>query len=303
MLTIFSVPKPFVGHIGVIQRNALQSWSHLYPPCEIVLCGDELGIEEAAREFRTKWIPTLTRNDFGTPLLNSVFHQVREEASQRLLCYVNADIILLSDFLKAVRCIRFRKFLMAGQRWDMNIKGACDFNNPDWEGHLRAHLAKDGRLHPPAGSDYFVFPKDSDIGRFPPFAVGRPAWDNWLIYRARQLRIPVIDATKVVTVVHQNHDYAHMRKESDRRWKGSEADRNRELAGGWECVFTLLDATHLMTSKGVRPAFGYLYLKRRWQTLPILVRGIRPILRRIKGMGNRLGFRNHLTKEKAGIRQ
>ena len=26
MLTIFTIPKPFIGHIGVIQRNAIMSW-------------------------------------------------------------------------------------------------------------------------------------------------------------------------------------------------------------------------------------------------------------------------------------
>jgi hypothetical protein len=25
-MTLFAIPKPFVGHIGVIQRNALGSW-------------------------------------------------------------------------------------------------------------------------------------------------------------------------------------------------------------------------------------------------------------------------------------
>ena len=27
MLTIFTTPKPFRGHIGIIQRNALKSWT------------------------------------------------------------------------------------------------------------------------------------------------------------------------------------------------------------------------------------------------------------------------------------
>ena len=37
--------------------------------------------------------------------------------------------------------------------------------------------------------------------------IGRPGYDNWLIWRARRSRIPVIDATKELTAVHQNHDY------------------------------------------------------------------------------------------------
>jgi hypothetical protein len=30
-LTIFAVPKPFEGHIGMIQRNAIRSWKGLRP--------------------------------------------------------------------------------------------------------------------------------------------------------------------------------------------------------------------------------------------------------------------------------
>ncbi len=31
MITIFAIPKPFKGHIDVIQRNAIQSWTKLSP--------------------------------------------------------------------------------------------------------------------------------------------------------------------------------------------------------------------------------------------------------------------------------
>lgn len=43
MLTLFTIPKPFQGHIGMIQRNATQSWLQLQRACEIVLVGDEGG--------------------------------------------------------------------------------------------------------------------------------------------------------------------------------------------------------------------------------------------------------------------
>jgi hypothetical protein len=31
MLTVFSTPKPFVGHSDIIRRNALKSWTLLRP--------------------------------------------------------------------------------------------------------------------------------------------------------------------------------------------------------------------------------------------------------------------------------
>jgi hypothetical protein len=51
MLTIFTIPKPFRGHIEVIQRNAIESWLRLRPQCEIILCGDDPGVAEAASEY------------------------------------------------------------------------------------------------------------------------------------------------------------------------------------------------------------------------------------------------------------
>lgn len=291
MLTIFSIPKPFLGDIEILQRNAIHSWWRLRPCSEIILCGGESGTEETAADFKAKWMPKISRNEYGTPLLNSVFQQVERIASNRLICYVNADIILLSDFVEAIQRIRFRRFLMVGQRWDIDITEAWDFERPDWEKRLRKFVAASGVLHPPAGSDYFVFPRDGVIGTFPPFAVGRPGWDNWFIYNARRLRVPVIDATRVVTVIHQNHDYSHVPNRRDETWEGPEADWNRQLIGGQDHIFTLLDSTHVMTSRALFPALGYEYLRRRWQTLPILVPGTRPVVQFLGKLRAYLRFR------------
>lgn len=288
MLTIFSVPKPFRGHIGTIQRNAIHSWSLLHPSCEIILCGDEPGTGEVAAEFKAKYIPNIARNEYDTPLLNSVFDQVERMACHRLMCYINADIILLSDFIEAAQRIRFRRFLMVGQRWDIDLAGLWDFAQPDWEERLRRYVVDHGGLHPPAGSDYFVFPQGRAIIELPPFAVGRPGWDNWFIYRARKLGIPVVDVTRVATVIHQNHDYSHVLNRKGEFWEGPEAEKNRELVGDQDYIFTLSDATHIMTSRALLPALGRAYMQRRWQTLPILVPSARPLVRFMNMIRRRL---------------
>ena len=114
------------------------------------------------------------------------------------MCYVNADIILLDDFLPALDMVRKKSFLVVGQRWDLDITGPLDFAGDGWEKALLAGVAEQGKLHGISGIDYFVFPRGlyRDI---PPFAVGRTTWDNWLIYRARADKAPVIDATAVIT--------------------------------------------------------------------------------------------------------
>ncbi len=49
MLTLFSIPKAFDGHLGTIQRNAVRSWTSLGPGVQVVLVGDEPGVAAGAR--------------------------------------------------------------------------------------------------------------------------------------------------------------------------------------------------------------------------------------------------------------
>ena len=57
MLTIFSTPKPFVGHIGIIQRNAIKSWTLLHPDVEVILFGDDEGAAQACQDLGIRHEP------------------------------------------------------------------------------------------------------------------------------------------------------------------------------------------------------------------------------------------------------
>jgi len=59
MITFFTTPKPFRGHIGVIQRNAIHSWKLVHPEAEVILFGNEEGAAEVAREA---WSASRTRS-------------------------------------------------------------------------------------------------------------------------------------------------------------------------------------------------------------------------------------------------
>lgn len=63
MLTLFAIPKPFIGNIGVIQRNAIGSWTRLGAGCEVLLFGDEAGTAEIAREHGVHHVPDVARNE------------------------------------------------------------------------------------------------------------------------------------------------------------------------------------------------------------------------------------------------
>ena len=270
MLTLFSIPKPFTGHSGLIQRNAIRSWTRLHPQIEVILCGEEPGLAEAAAELGVRHLAAIEKNEFGTPLLNSAFAKVTEAASHPLLCYVNADIILMKDFVETLASIKRSRFLMVGRRWNFDLTAPLNFDDPAWDRTVRSEVEKRGELQPPSAIDYFVFPPDGVIEKLPPFAVGRPGWDCWFLYNARKLRWPVIDATEAIMAAHQNHDYKHVPKRTGNAWEGPEGDENIRLAGGYKHIFDLTDATHRIHNGRVCRILSRDSLVRQFRRLPVL---------------------------------
>jgi hypothetical protein len=252
-LTVFSIPKGFVDpHISLIQRNAVRSWVGLGADVEVLLMGDDPGVAEAASELGATHVGDPAKNEFGTPLLDWAFAQAAQRGAGERLCYVNADILLLGDFLTAVRRLPARPLLGIGQRWDCDITAPLDFDGSDRQ--LAAWARSHGTLDRGSGSDYFVFPRTTDFG-IPAFAVGRPGWDNWMMGRTLELGFPLIDMTPSTTVIHQNHDYGHVAGRTGAAWEGPEADRNRQLAGWLDrYVHSPANVTHVLDERGLRRA-------------------------------------------------
>lgn len=179
---------------------------------------------------------------------------------------------------------------MVGRRWNLDIKEELDFEQ-NWQEQLKMRVARRGKLYPHFAIDYFVYPKGV-WGEIPSFAIGRPAWDNWIIYRARSLNLPIVDLTKGVTVVHQNHDYSHHPQGWHGAMEGEESRRNIALAGEVAHVHSLLDADYYLTEKGLRrripPYHSPFYLYRTLVILSAAHPLLKPVVRLIKRVGDRL---------------
>jgi hypothetical protein len=281
MLAFFTLPKPFTGHSAVIQRNALASWRHAVPDAEIHVFGDEPGARDAAAEVGATFVPDVERNAYGTPLLGSTFRRVAATSCQSLLAYVNADILLLPDFAEAIGRVKVSLFLLVSRRWNLDVTEPLAFE-AGWGERLRERVRTSGALFRRDAIDLFVFLRESPLVDLPAFAVGRPGWDNWFIFRARQLGIPVVDATSALTVIHQNHGYGHVPAATGDRWEGPEAQLNRSLMGGTERVFDIGDATHVLGPSGLEPARGLRRTLRRIETSHLSYPWLAPV--------GRLGF-------------
>jgi hypothetical protein len=225
VITFFTIPKPFQGNIGIIQRNAIQSWINSVPNCEIILYGDEHGVIATATEFGLKYISNIKKNNFGTPLLNHIFEDVQKNSKNDIICYINCDIILFQDFIKAVMNIKFNTFLMIGQRYDLHIDKIINLNNSLENDIFKKYALKNAKMTTPSGMDYFIFSRGL-VEFMPQFSVGRKGWDNWFVYYARTKKIPVIDASPSIFIVHQTHNYDHIPFQTGNNYEGIESSQN-----------------------------------------------------------------------------
>jgi hypothetical protein len=186
-------------------------------------------------------------------------------ARYETLCYVNCDIVLMSDFLDAVTHTKakHKEFLIVGRRWDTDIVEAIDFSSRKWEEQTRRIALAADRQRDAWWVDYFAFPRGFYGFDVPPFAVGRTTWDNWLVWKGRESG-SLVDASPSVVAVHQNHDYGHHRQGAKGVWKGEEAKRNFKLAGGWNHVCSIEDAELILRDGELRknPARFWIDCKR-----------------------------------------
>src|SRR5215470_11281584 len=240
MLTIFTIPKAFRGHFGVIQRNAITSWTQLRPRVEVILVGSDEGTAETARELRVRHVPEVSANEHGTPLLNDIFRKAEAVASGSWMCYVNADVIVLSDFVEMLERAQrgLAKFLFITKRRNLDVTEPLEFV-PGWDARLAQRARDTGEDGPHTAIDVFAFPKGT-YADMPDFYIGRLWFDQWLIKAALQKGMPVVDASLVAPVLHQNHDYGHAPGGYERVWKGAEAEHNFRLYGRERHAYTLL---------------------------------------------------------------
>jgi hypothetical protein len=249
MITIATNPKPFIGHFGVIQKNAIHSWLALRPKPQVILFGNEQGTGAIASELGLEHVPNPACNEYGTPLLSDIIETTRQRSANGLLCYINADIVLLPEWAGALQTVtqHMSRFLVVARRLNVNVTEPINFE--EWNESQRQKVFAGAGAGTNHSIDVFVFPRETyrDV---PPFSIGRPYFDLWFIKAARVNGLPVIDVTRVAQAIHQNHDYSHVKGGLDWVLGGREAQRNLALYGEKLYAFTLLDATHDLTPEG-----------------------------------------------------
>jgi len=257
VLTIFSAPKVFRGHVGIIQDNAIRSWSRLRPRPKIILFINEPETAAEAARRDVQVVAPVATNAYGTPLVSDMFRQADTIAAGDILAFASADIILTQDCVEAssLAAAWSNNFLLVAQRHDVDVREALDFHG-DSDRPWTAIAAR-GKLHSPGAIDLFVF-RRGQYAEMPPFAIGRTAYDNWLLWKTVASGIPLIDATEYITLLHQNHDYSHAPTVDV--WNGMEARDNRKWIKHWTNYYTIVHANWRLDADGkIVRATGWKY--------------------------------------------
>ena len=239
-VTFFTVVKPFRDEFRQIQINAIQSWQQLTPAPEIIVFGRaEYGAKTACKQMGLQ-VETVRRNEQNTPLLRHLFNKARDMASNEILCYLNADIIVLPGFLEAVERVaaRFDRFLLSARRYDLLTRIIPPFD-------VLERLCTPSRLHGPSGIDVFCY-RGLDFAPIPDLAIGRGKWDNWLVAKAISSSVPFVDCTGAVTVIHQAHEIYYTDEELAANCTLYETEFARPYLHGF------VSATHTLTSEGIQ---------------------------------------------------
>lgn len=207
MLTIFTTIAPFEGERVNIQYNAIQSWKQFAD--QIILVGAQFkDVRKIAKSLGVECC-FVKCDGAGTPMVDHIFHQGLKLARNFLTCYLNSDIIVIEGLAEAAEICaqRFDKFLLVGQRLEAHLDGTRLNFEEDWKQELQPYMEK-AELRHWVAIDYFCTPGDI-WNPIPPFSVGCRRWDNWLVGDVMQNQIPLIDVTKFVPILHQNHVKFH----------------------------------------------------------------------------------------------
>ena len=200
-------------------------------------------------------------NQFETPTVSGIWGQAIEIfPDANLYGYINADIILLGDWVSVVLAASkvFENFVIIGKRTQAQLsyfeenllKGSnhLDLGHPlhsPNKNTIRALASeyrsglKDISRNPPDNIDYFFFSKNAwDIYNLKPLAWGRAFCDNYLLRKfLNKNKAPIlIDASDAFGALHFMHTYTHLPKDAMHgkpieHWGASEeSDENRRLA-------------------------------------------------------------------------
>jgi len=269
-LILFSSPKPRNEQTEAVQVAAFRSWRRAFPKATILLYGDVASWNEEIESLVMQPAGPLVKGGKGGEVICEMFQDASKRGAGEILLYLNSDILLDDSAVKIVEKLRARPgpWLGSARRWCLpKWSDVAPASELEWSIFF-SRAKKSGRWGEACALDIFLF-RGLSFERMPPFFIGHRGWDNWMIFHARAKRIPVIDLSDEMRVIHCDHDYSYAKGNSaPSRRDGPLEDANLKMLGGEERLFHLGHATHELSHGTVRRCRSWGSLQRSmelWQ--------------------------------------
>ena len=217
--TLLSTLKPFTtdGHVDWHQETALFSWSLLPKErLEIVIVGaDDSRGRSLVEQYGFLLEPDVPRAfDVGffsqAPIITDLLRQGILRSSADWIMLINADIIVMPDFLDQLDEVLSHIDLQR-YPWPFITVRRRDFTMTSpllSEVELRSLSSSDARLHKVTGSDIFLTNRafwNETLKVMPPFIYGRASWDVFFHRHAVLNSSLAVDASQTVICYHPFH--------------------------------------------------------------------------------------------------
>ena len=198
-----------------INENTLRYWSALRPAIQPALYyteRDDVTFLKEARDlgWLTYKAPAVRE---GIPVLKDMFAFARDKFATKslFLGYANSDILFTSQLVELLNFVAQVKWpgrpdnrvILFGKRSDIYVKDLGILGTNLTEENIRkSHVSLNEDMS--FALDYFIMsPNTFPFENLPPFIVGKPGWDNYLVAMGLKLKIKTMDCSQAMTVLHQ----------------------------------------------------------------------------------------------------
>ena len=194
-------------------NNTLYNWKSLKPYVQPILFSNERQLKLEAK--RKGWI-VMPIHASGTkqnvPILKVMFEVAMEISSSTFYAYANGDILFTDSLIHTLLDLAKsdmlteddpKPILVVGRR--TNVYNVTRQKAKTWSSIQNA-VDKFGKLFKVDAEDYFITTKYYPWYSIPDVVIGRPGYDNWLVWNSRRLKHWTIDATNTLLAVHQTTD-------------------------------------------------------------------------------------------------
>jgi hypothetical protein len=256
MISFLSSAKSFNSKNRDNQLRAIKSWLSIAEEIEVILYGHTDGAKEISDTLGITYIPEIESTREGVPYFNAITEHAKLHARYDTQIYLNCDILMTVSIVRAIRAVKFKKYLMIGQRIDLQEEIQLTTDGSNWINQL-IQLQMDNKisLHAPSGKDYFIFPRGLWDG-IPPLIVGRLGYDDGLLTFCFKRNITVIDATYDIVAIHQFHDYDHLPGGRSEYESGSDVKFNYQLLKTIHSSPLISDANWILRSGKLRKSYA-----------------------------------------------